>query len=105
VSSVQADPQHWLLIEVANIYNARPEEKETKFKIIPNPARGKVNIQFSSPVGNYSLYLADSLGKILAAKESTAQREEININHFSPGIYFIIIKEGNAIHQAKFIIN
>jgi hypothetical protein len=104
VSSVQADPHHWLLIEIANIYNAQPEENETKFEIAPNPARGKVNIQFSSPIGNYSLYLADSMGKILDTKESTAQHEEINIKNYSPGIYFIIIKDGNTIQQAKFII-
>lgn len=101
---VTIDPNRWLLFEVTDIYNTINDVPETRFKIVPNPAREKVNIYFDSQVGKYLLYLADSTGKILYSQESASQHIVIDLDNYPEGMYFIIIKEGNVIRHAKFII-
>jgi aminopeptidase N len=105
VSSVSFDPRHWLLCKAAGLNNTKSEEVNTKFKVIPNPARDEVSIQFSGHLGNYMLYLADSTGKILDSKESESQNIMIDINNYPPGMYFIIIRNNNTFYHEKFVIN
>src|SRR5512133_1949379 len=100
VTSLQADPYHWLLIDVSDISVLPEIMTQTGFTIVPNPARYKVTVKLNSPpVENYTIYLASSEGRIMMSRESSSQTEEININQYPSGIYFVIIKNGKKTGQ------
>jgi len=104
VSSVAVDPHHWLLLEVTEVHHTGETDRETKFRVIPNPAKERVTVYYTSQVNSYTLYLADAAGKVLYSQPSAVQHTIIDISHYPAGLYFIIIKDQNIIHQAKFII-
>jgi aminopeptidase N len=105
ISSVIADPNHWLLIEAGEVQNIKLTARENNFRIVPNPAKERVSVYFTSHTSAYTLYLADSSGKILHTQETEWEHTVINLSKYSSGLYFIIIKDKNNVYQAKFIIN
>jgi aminopeptidase N len=104
VTSVIADPNHWLIIEAGDVQNTTPVERESTFRIVPNPAKERVNVYFTGNTGTYSLYLADSSGKILSSWETAEEHMVITLNKLATGMYFIIIRDRKGIYQAKFIV-
>jgi len=104
VSSVVVDPNHWLLLEVTDVHHTGINEQETEFRVIPNPAKEQVNIFYTGQADSFTIYLADSSGKILYSRQSATNYNHIDISHYSAGLYFIIIKDLNFIRQAKFIV-
>ena len=105
ITSLQADPDHWLLTDFSGVSPIANVISDSGFRIIPNPARDKVHIELDNPVGKYSIYLANSEGKIISMRESSEQREVIEVNGFPSGFYFIIIRYGKTIKHGKFVIN
>ena len=105
ITSLQADPNHWLLIDLSDI-NILPDiQHETGFTIVPNPAKDMIRIRLDQPIGNYTILLTNSAGKILMKRQSSFQNEEIHVSNYPPGIYFIIINNKNTTQRGKFIIN
>lgn len=104
VSSVVVDPFHWLILEVTDIQNAVKTERESKFRVVPNPAKEKVNVYYTNEGNSYTLYMADASGKVLFSQQSLSQHNSIDIGQYPAGLYFIIIEDRHAIHQEKFII-
>jgi aminopeptidase N len=105
ITQVQVDPRRWLLLEMGGINHILPDAKEALFKLIPNPAKEKVTIQMRENIGDHALYLIDSSGRILMTRTSKAQSVEIDVRNYTPGMYFVIIRENNSVHPEKFIIN
>jgi aminopeptidase N len=105
ISNVQIDPRHWLLQEFTVTKLVDPDKREIRLKIIPNPAKEKITVQLHNSSGNCSLYLIDSMGKILVTIENLIQNNEIGISQYTPGIYFVIIKDNNRLYPEKFVIN
>lgn len=103
ISSFKADPNQWLLIDIIQVTNENMSTGHTKLKVVPNPAKENVNIYYSSPSGEWMLYLADSSGKILMSEESHEQSLPVSVEEYPSGIYFVIIKEKAQICYAKFI--
>jgi aminopeptidase N len=107
ISQIQPDPNHWLLIDLSDISVMDNGELESDFNIVPNPAQDKIRIETSinSPTRKYSLFIANSEGKIILRRESSGPVEEINVSSFAPGMYFVIIKSGRSAIHRKLIIN
>jgi aminopeptidase N len=105
VTSVKIDPKHWLLMEVAGISQTNIIDENSHFVLTPNPARDKINLRFAEPVHPYSVYLADSAGKIMFSDEAKNADTTIDVSHLSKGMYLIIVDQNNVIYQTKFIKN
>jgi len=105
ITGIQVDPNHWLIMNVSGMSQSAGLKRESRFLVLPNPARDKITVRFAEPVESYILYIADSSGKVLVTEESKLQRKTIDIEHFPKGIYFIIIREKNMIYPVKFIKN
>ncbi len=104
VTSIIVDPHQWLIFEKSIMQENKQLEKEANFRIVPNPARDRINIYYTSKASPFQLYIADASGKVLAAKESDAYHTPVNISRYAPGLYVIIIKDLDGIHQQKFIV-
>jgi hypothetical protein len=104
VHAIQTDPHNWLLFELAGSNYAGTPEAETKFRIIPNPARDRINVKLTNSPGNAALHLVDASGRIILTQHKLTQNNEIDVHSYPPGMYFVIIWDMNNMYSAKFII-
>lgn len=107
VNMVIPDPNHWLLLEISDISIIDESGNDSGFSVVPNPATDKVLISAPEdrPSVRYSIILANAEGRIMVRRESTSQVEEIHVNSFPAGMYFVIIKSGSSTLHKKLIIN
>ena len=68
-----------------------PENNQSEFAILPNPATNLITINsHSEPLS--TIYIYDISGKLLFSKNNvTSTNQTIDITSFSKGIYFILI--------------
>jgi aminopeptidase N len=104
VTGITVDPRHWLLLEVTEVTQTQPAERESNFRIVPNPAKEKVSVLYSAASQPYALYLANASGKVLYTSMVEATHINLDISQYTAGMYFIIIKDQHVILQEKFII-
>ncbi len=105
VTKLKVDPRGWLLMHLAGISHSENEFNNSRYVVIPNPARDKITLLFSEPVDTYMVYLADSGGKVLLKEQSKSPRKTIGIADFPKGTYFVIVEEKKMIYPVKFIKN
>jgi PKD repeat protein len=86
--------------------NLNNGSKENQVRVYPNPATGKLNINFGKNVANGYIYLIDITGRIVYyenVKDNTGKLT-INLNSFNSGIYMIKIIGDKTIFSTKIII-
>ncbi len=97
VTSLEVDPDNWILNKVSSI-NYIPEYKEFEkrnIRVFPNPFSTNLNVIFLDNSGHREISLLDISGKELV-KIVTAQSELIiDGSHLPPGLYFLRIREEN----------
>ncbi len=101
VSSVNVDPNHWLLMNVDGVSRIG-NHQESHFVLTPNPAKDKITLHFADPVSNYKLYLSDASGRILFAEVANGSEKIIDVSKLSKGMYFVIVNEKNEIYPDPF---
>lgn len=69
------------------------------FTIAPNPTKSNVQIKSNSKIDTITVF--DSLGKIILIQ--TQNNNEINVEHFSKGIYFVKVSSDNKTFYNKLI--
>ena len=79
------------------------------FILVPNPATDKVTVIAQlSKSGHYSIVLSSTMGQQLftvQGESSGSVQQEINMNKFSPGIYFVLMRYGEKQCVRKLIIH
>ncbi|MGM0581171.1 MAG: Ig-like domain-containing protein, partial [Bacteroidota bacterium] len=72
--------------------------------LYPNPVIDQLIIQYDFKDQNSSLYIIDMKGRMLEIDYITNEGQlNINTVDLASGVYQLIIKDGDALHQAKFI--
>jgi hypothetical protein len=105
VTALQADPNHWLLINISDISVLPEIQSESGFTIVPNPARERITVRLDQPARRYKIYIVNAEGRIMYARESGLQQEVIPVNSYPSGFYFVLIHNGYNLSRRKFIIN
>lgn len=103
ISSFLVDPNQWLILELDNVQFTGTHQSEPRFRIVPNPARARVNVYFTGAADPYTIYLVDPAGQIIFSRETHDQHTVLDIAGYPPGFYVILIKYENHIYQAKFV--
>ena len=78
---------------------------ENNFKIYPNPANDKINIQVDNNLKNTKLKISSVLGQELKLFSINQQLSTIDISEFSNGIYLIEIQNDKGSEVFKVIKN
>jgi len=82
------------------------DDKQSQFiQVHPNPVKDELNISFiDNSNKNYDIQLVDMTGNILYSI-TTKSNQTINMNKYSTGLYYIIIKDksGKMIRKEKII--
>jgi len=76
-------------------------ETNKEIRLIPNPNSGIFTV---SNIDNAIIYLYNALGAHIKTFEHISNKETININHLSSGIYFLKIVDGGTIKNEKLIL-
>ena len=105
VTSLEVDPDNWILNKVSSI-NYIPEYKEFEkrnIRVFPNPFSTSLNVIFLDNSGHREISLLDISGKELV-KIVTEQNElKIDGSHLPPGLYFLHIREKNNSYVKKIV--
>jgi PKD repeat protein len=83
-----------------------PVLEENIYKIYPNPAKDRLNIDFSEafPVNNGKIELFNALGQKLQTYPLHEQHSVLDIKHIPAGTYWIHITTKNGVLSKEFII-
>ncbi len=99
-------------IEVTNIPPNKQDtaqlSKKPAIRLFPNPAKNKVDVEVKDFLPGYiKLQLIDNKGKLVKEeKRQVFSGDEIIVLMFSekPGLYFLLVKQGDKIIKSKLII-
>lgn len=87
------------------------EVVKNSFKIAPNPASDKVEVSFKSTISKeYNLSVVNLLGEtvfiydIYGVKNSSSEFT-LDVSGFEPGIYFVVLNNGQDSEIQKLIVN
>lgn len=89
--------------EILNIILKTDKVGSTGFSIHPNPARNVFTIQVSDHF-NSTCEILNQLGEIVFAKKLDSKQNEISIDEFSAGIYFVRISSADYFTTQKLIV-
>ena len=86
------------------------ESDNSYFEVYPNPNKGFFNYKIDSQItGTYTVSVKDSYGRNIynenVNKENQLFESTINLEHFSDGIYFVLLDNGSKIETVKLLIN
>lgn len=107
VSSIELDPNHWILkfsFYDQNIIVDIPTIAKDVFSIYPNPANERINIESESEKGDIDVSIFDINGTSLLKKSFKSSEKGLNsldIKRLSMGIYFVAISTKNARYIKK----
>ncbi len=89
-----------IITEVAELNNV------TNLKVNPNPANDYLKIEFDASSGNSIISVIDLLGKPILSQPISFNLTDVQLNTSSweNGVYFIKIKNGNAIKTQKVLV-
>lgn len=74
------------------------------FKIVPNPANDKINIQGLSKFNVSGIEITNMDGKVMRTLEATGLASmEVSLDGFANGIYFVNVNHSNGKEVVKFI--
>lgn len=75
-------------------------------KLLPNPAKNEVQLNFSTNTASFNIKIIDALGRTIKLIHHIKTGHVINTSHFTDGIYFVSAYSSNkALLTKKLIIN
>ena len=80
-------------------------ENDFIIKVFPNPTQQYLNIEFYKEPHNYFIELYNNFGQCLLKKESANKIEQIDLNGFTHGIYYLRIFNNEFFKTEKIIVN
>ncbi len=74
-----------------------PENKENIFTIYPNPSKTFTFVESNGkPIDQVSVF--DFTGQLISTKNTRSNRHKVNVEHLSPGIYYLKIRSNETEH-------
>jgi aminopeptidase N len=102
ISSIELDPNNWLIKTVDNIMVGIPNhEAPLHFSLAPNPSSECVTVFFGSDITTEKeLIISDLEGRVLSTTNTSENKITINVSGFASGVYLMSANDGvNRITQ------
>ncbi len=96
--------EHLTIVEGSYILSAGEDILFSEIGIYPNPG-GLFTIYLPQLIDTISLSIVDVSGRILMEKREIVTLENIEISHYSKGIYFFLFEKGTTKLMKKVIVN
>jgi hypothetical protein len=98
LESAASDP----LIAKTTISTAIIKNFEQQIQIFPNPAKHQIKITHAE---NSKISVTDCLGKLILSHKSQQEVSQIDVSHWTPGIYNVEISKEACLVNRKIIVN
>jgi hypothetical protein len=76
--------------------------KTAEVSIYPNPNTGIFTVAFVS-AGLHQINVVDVTGRLVNSTSTDAQKADININNMAAGVYYVQVRNGDAISTYKIV--
>lgn len=87
-----------------NATAALDEQPEIGMSLFPNPANGQLTINTTGLTGNYTIRIADVLGKVVYTDEAGPVKK-IDTGDFKNGVYLIsVLEKGNVLQTRRVVV-
>jgi len=98
-SLVVSDPQSQRTVQPAGEEKVKEIAKEMGLSVFPNPAQDKVNVVINNLKEDQEalVLLIDAQGKNLLNKNTSHPQNEVDMNGYKPGVYFIKVIIGKEV--------
>jgi aminopeptidase N len=96
ISSIELDPDNWLIKTVDGIMVGIPKHQSPlHFSLAPNPSSDWVNIYFDTERhGPKELLITDLRGRVLLSTTATDKFITVDVSGFAPGVYLVTANNG-----------
>ena len=105
VDSIIFDPEYWLIAKSTISQGINDINKQSKFKISPNPVNDKLHIAFQKTLKISKIEIINSDGSCVQTIKINQTKEclDLNLTHLTPGVYLVKIYTNEDIISGKFI--
>lgn len=111
VTGIQVDPNNWIINKTIGptkdvTLDIQGHSNQISTNIYPNPVSDMLYIE-SPEILNKEIEVLDLTGKNIFRKHCNNSLENIDLSHYSQGMYFLIIKDtdGKILNRQKIIIS
>ena len=80
------------------------EQLASQFSFYPNPASEQLTVEIPKEEDFDLLEITNELGQVVYLNQITSKKEIVNLSQFAQGIYFVNLKNGDAILTRKLIV-
>ncbi len=80
-----------------------PESQAVSFTVYPNPAVNNLNIMFESNQQESHYRILDAIGRLVIQGLICKSDETVDISMLDPGLYLVVVEEGNRIRTGRFM--
>lgn len=77
--------------------------QQTDVRVYPNPATDLINIEGLET--NTTLEICDQMGRVVYVRKANKQNEIIDISSLTTGVYYLIVRNSNAVSKNKILIS
>lgn len=101
--SLYASSNHPSIETIINVENPIDYFQDNNFKISPNPAKDKLNINLPSSSKNMTLEVFDVLGKRIHKSTITQLEASVDVSRWKTGVYLVKISNEKESQTKRFI--
>lgn len=88
----------------ASCVGIQEHQADLSFNVYPNPSSGIVNIEVQALNNDLiHIQIINQLGQVVLNESTNSKLSSFNIEKLSNGIYFVILKQNNAVRKLKII--
>ncbi len=105
VSSIQIDPDNWVLNKVGSItVNVEEKDNPVHFTFSPNPVKNELNLTFlNSSTSTRQIRISDLSGNRIISMKTGNDHLSLDVSSLSAGYYLLDVKDGPNRLTRKFI--
>lgn len=102
--SIQAfyDAQAMRCMGISTQVQEARDASTMRASLFPNPARNMTVVQATGPIA--SIRILDGLGRLLSVQGPGADRLELDVSHFSVGVYLVQVEVEGAQHMLRLVV-
>lgn len=78
---------------------------ENQLAVYPNPASDNVTVYLNNPTQNTQIQVLNALGQVVISKSNVSDKNELNTESLSKGVYFVRVTNGKELSTTKLIIS
>ncbi len=104
ISEIEFDPNLWILKRISSDSFIERKPVADNIRIIPNPAKDNVKIEFAPPVNNWTVQVYSTAGRMVYSSNLNTTSLIIDTSKWNKGIYVLKAGDTSKLLHGKIVI-